>query len=159
MSNLEINPIRKQTASAMKMVGSIVECSQSDTSNIGEVWHTFGPKIDSVPDKIGDLAFGVIWDTQNSDGRFKYMAAVDQDITADTPSGMDFLDVPETTYAVFEHIGSLNNLKDTIQAIFASWLPQSGEALGSFPSMLEVYGDEFDPQTSSGRIELWVTLA
>ena len=143
----------------MKVVGLKIESTESDTSNIPEVWHQFGPKIDTVPGKVGNLAFGVIWDAHNSDGRFRYMAAVEQEANVATPEAMQVLEIPAVDYAVFEHVGSLDNLKDTIHAIFAGWLPTSGEKLAVFPSMLEVYGDEFDPKTSSGRIELWVALA
>lgn len=141
------------------LVGMKIECTESDTSNIVEVWHQFGPMIVSVPGKVGSLAFGVIWDSHNQDGRFRYMAAVEHEANAPIPDGMQVLEIPAMDYAVFEHDGSLDNLKGTIHAIFSDWVPTAGEKLAVFPSMLEVYGDEFDPQTSSGRIELWVALA
>ena len=142
----------------MKMVGLKKRFSYESMGEIPELWHQFGPKIDGIEGNVGNLAYGVVWDTSQDSSEFMYMVAVNQVPTLEVPDGMDILEIPEVTYEVFEHIGSLVNLSETIMGIFQSWLPQSGQTLVGFPSMLEVYGDEFAPETSSGRIELWVAV-
>ncbi len=46
-----------------------------------------------------------------------------------------------------------------MDAAFRTWLPTSGRKIGSFPDVLEFYGEDFDPETGLGRVEIWLPLA
>jgi AraC family transcriptional regulator len=49
-----------------------------------------------------------------------------------------------------------------MNAIWQDWLPSSGyevpDPSGDVPDMLECYGENFNPQTGMGDIEVWVPV-
>jgi AraC family transcriptional regulator len=77
---------------------------------------------------------------------------------AGLPPELESIEVPERRYAVFSHDGNVARISDTIDAIWHSWLPKSGYRIPEGAAMTEVYGDEFDPKTGSGRVEIWIPV-
>lgn len=102
----------------------------------------------------GKDSFGVCWG--GHDDGFDYMAAVEvKDATA--PDEAETITLPAQRYAVFTHHGDVSTICKTCEAIFGKWLPNSGHQPAEAP-FLERYTEQFNPQTLSGGIELWVPL-
>lgn len=51
------------------------------------------------------------------------------------------------------------SIPTTVDAAFRTWLPVSGRKVGTFPDVFELYGEDFDPDTGRGKVEIWLPLA
>jgi len=159
METATIQPIRTQSAGPKILAGHHKRYTTDTMGEIPALWADFAPLIHTVPNMVGKTAYGVVWDAWSNGPHFEYMAAVEVTNKEGTVNGLETLEIPARTYVVFEHTGPLSILCETIDAIFHGWLPTSGATLAGFPGMMEVYGEDFNPQTKSGRIELWLALA
>lgn len=57
-------------------------------------------------------------------------------ITADIPEntyGVSTGTLPKGNYAVIRHLGSHDNIKDSVYYLYRDWLPQSAREVGDFP--------------------------
>ncbi len=70
---------------------------------------------------------------------------------------MEKLTIPGGNYAKFVHHGSLVGLEKTMNYIFGTWLPNSGEELRQAPD-LEVYGEKFNPKSDESEIEILIPI-
>jgi AraC family transcriptional regulator len=125
-------------------------------------WQRFAPHIGNIAGQVGRVDYGVCLDlTGNADG-FDYVAGVEVADFAGIPGDWAQLRIPAQKYAIFPHVGHVSRLRYTVQAIMEKWLPASGHQLARTfvdrPGFLERYGEEFDPQTGTGGIELWIPL-
>jgi len=63
---------------------------------------------------------------------------------------------------IFSHPEHVSKLSSTIGTILNNWLPKSGYEIGhpgpDMPDFFERYGEESDPQTGMGGIEVWVPI-
>ena len=70
--------------------------------------------------------------------------------------------VPAQKYAVFPHREHVSRLRDTLDLIWHEWLPASGHevapAPGGVPDFFERYGEDFDPRTGYGDVEVWIPI-
>ena len=104
------------------------------------MWGKFSPHIDALAEKPIKATYG--WcGVMQDDGSFEYIAAVETSRIENLPDWAVVQMVPENTYAVFPHQGSLESLRDTYNYIYQTWLPQSGYTNLSYD--MEVYTDEF----------------
>jgi AraC family transcriptional regulator len=60
-------------------------------------------------------------------------------------------------YAIFMHRGHVSGIGNTIDKIWNVWVPQAGLNVASAPSF-ERYGEEFNPETGIGGMEIWIPL-
>lgn len=107
---------------------------------IKAMWGKFSPHIDALAEKPIKATYGWCGEMQE-DGSFEYIAAVETSRIENLPDWAVVQMVPENTYAVFPHQGSLESLRDTYNYIYQTWLPQSGYTSLSYD--MEVYTDEF----------------
>jgi len=126
---------------------------------IDKLWRRFAPHIGSVPGQVGRrVAYGVVTDAGSG---IAYLAGVEVSDASGLPDGFTHVSLPAQRYAVFEHKGHVTKLKDTMTAIWENWLPTSGHEharTAGAPAFFERYGEEFDPQTGTGGIEVWVPV-
>jgi AraC family transcriptional regulator len=70
--------------------------------------------------------------------------------------------IPTQKYAVFSHREHVSKLSNTVGTILSKWLPQSGyevaHAGADAPDFFERYGEDFDPQTGTGGMEVWIPI-
>jgi AraC family transcriptional regulator len=95
----------------------------------------------------------------NPDGKggFGYIAGVEIDKLDDLPEKYRWVEVQPQHYAVFEHKGSLDQLPETFQYIWKTWLPQSGKEAADAPEF-ERYSEDFNPKLNTGKLEIWLPL-
>ena len=91
------------------------------------------------------------------DAPFSYLAGLDIPIETSVPEGLQERIVPEAQYAVFEHIGSLDTLQQTYQAIYRDWMPSSGYRRAETDDF-ELYGPRFKYGEPDSVMEIWVPV-
>lgn len=152
----DVQPTRIFMSEPMLLVGLEKAYTYSNMEEIPRQWTEFVPGIATVTNMIGNTAFGVV-SKMDSSG-FSYLSAVQVSQVENLKPGWNEMDLPTQTYAEFLHNGHVSTLSHTIDSIWKEWLPTSGKSLVDSPVMLEVYGEKFNPQTSSGEILLWIAI-
>jgi AraC family transcriptional regulator len=74
------------------------------------------------------------------------------------PGDLSQISIPAHRFAVFTHSGDVSTLHDTIDQIWRRWLPESGHEAEPGAAFFERYGDDFDPRTGTGNVEIWVAV-
>lgn len=151
-----VQPVRFEQAQAIIIAGLGGRFNQSSIAGIPALWQRFGPYIGTLPGQVGDFTYGVCYQGDGK-GNFDYLAGVQVDSVEILPAGFSHVELKPQRYAVFEHHGSLDNLKDTFQAIWREWLPGSGERPAQAPEF-ERYGKGFDPLDKRCVMEIWLPL-
>lgn len=138
----------------------------SDMSGITAQWQRFGPYIGRIPGLLGRVAYGVWYNVDGATQAMDHLCAVEVSSADNLPSDFTTLRVVPHRYAVFVHPGHVSTISRTVGAIFHSWLPASGHehSSGAEPSnnealaFFERYGENFDPRTGEGDIEIWIPI-
>lgn len=126
---------------------------------IGDLWRRAHSFIGSLPEQVGFTAYGVVYDAVPGENyHFHYLCGVEVSSTEGLPADMVVREIPAQEYAVFEHIGSVMTLQQTFGAIWGEWYPDSGCTCTNDPDCIEVYGAEFDANSTSGRMEIWIPV-
>lgn len=123
---------------------------------IPALWQRFGPHIGRVPNQVGHATFGLSYNNGQTD--FDYLAGVEVSSTDGIGDTFQIVTLPAGRYAVFRHHGHVSGIRSTCDQIWNDWLPSSGKRFAPTP-MFELYGEEFDPATVSGVVEIWCPLA
>lgn len=151
-------PVRfEKNFKAFSVAGLNETYSPGDPMNGPAQWEKFAPHLGNIPGQKGDVAYGVCFILSEGKG-IEYMQAVEVSSDNDLPDGFTQKELPERNYAVFVHDDHVSTLRRTLDAI-SKWLPDSGyqkpEGLDFF---FERYGEEFNPQTGKGDIEIWIPV-
>jgi len=140
-----------------------ISCHSTMNNNvIPALWEEFFKICKKIPNPLyEETALGVCYsisdDPTTPDTPFGYLAGVEVSAAETLPEGMEEITVPEGDYAVFEHIGALDNLHNTYNAIYGEWLPASGyEQSGDLD--FELYGPHFRYGTAESVLEIWIPV-
>ncbi|HYL83769.1 MAG TPA: GyrI-like domain-containing protein [Candidatus Angelobacter sp.] len=151
---------RFEDGKALLIAGLRRVYAPGEMNGIPAQWQSFAPRIGRIAGQIGRATYGVCWQTRNGEG-IEYLSGVEVSGFAGVPSDFTVVSLPPTQYAVFPHREQVMKLRDTIDAIFHNWLPASGHAAccnAEAPAFFERYGEEFDPRTGMGGMEVWIPL-
>jgi AraC family transcriptional regulator len=151
---IQLAPPRTVEGRAMLLAG----LSERHSSNSGmpAQWQRFAPHIGNIPGQVGRAAYGVIGKSDD-DGSMDYLTGVEVSDFTLIPPELTRLRLAPQKYAVFTHSEHVSKIKSTWNAIFNQWLPNSGYESTDAPE-IERYGEEFDPRTGMGGIEIWVPV-
>src|SRR5690242_19390495 len=112
-----------------------------------------------ISDQVGRAAYGLCFNSRGGGDSFDYPAGVEVSGLSSIPADLSHVSIPRQKYAVFAHREHVSTLQNTCAAI-EKWLPQSGhkyaDAVANTPDFFERYGEDFDPQTGMGGIEVWI---
>jgi AraC family transcriptional regulator len=152
---------RMEDKKTLLVAGLMKQFSPEKVNDIPLLWREVSSHFGKIPGQVDRKAYGVIYN-MNDDAGFAYMAGVEVSTAADVPEELNVIRIPEVTCAVFEHIGSVSTLKDTVTRVWHEWLPASGLKVArgdeEMPDILEQYGEGFNPETGTGDIEVWVPI-
>lgn len=126
---------------------------------VGEIpdqWQSFAPLIPQIANSGSSATYGVIYN--GGDDSFDYLSGVELLAGNQAPQGLVSLIIPAQSYAVFWHAGHVATLRETCDAIWSDWLPSSDKAVVEAP-WFERYGDQFNPTTGSGGLEVWIPVS
>jgi AraC family transcriptional regulator len=153
--NSTLEPPRIERGHLLLLAGLSQRFSYDGGMNIPLLWQRFTPYIGHVPGQTGDYAYGAMFNS-DSDG-LDYMAAVEVTSFDDFPEELQRLRIPEQQYAVFGHRDHVSTIRNTMKAIWSSWLPQSGYTAVDAPGF-ERYGSDFDTVKGTGTIEIFIPI-
>ena len=163
-SRIELRPPRFENLGPRIIAGLRGRFDASTRGDIPQQWAAFAPQIDAAPTRVGRAAFGVCFILAAGQG-FDYVSGVEVADDSHLPAGWISLRLPALRYAIFRHEGDVAALPKMLDAIWHQWLPASqcelaagGEGGGDVPAFFERYGEEFNPHTGTGGIEVWVPL-
>jgi AraC family transcriptional regulator len=152
----DLQPPRFETLKPM-LVAGLAERYDCETSKaIPAQWQRFGPHIGNIPGQVGCTTYGVRcnWD---DDGNFDYIAGVGVANFSQLPREFGRVRIPAQRYAVFTHADHVSTIRRTIMTVWSKWLPESGLEVADAPDF-ERYGEQFDPRTGMGGLEIWIPL-
>ena len=135
-------------------VGERYTCESS--AAIPGQWQRFHQSVDSIPARIGKVAYGVCCNADDS-GNFDYIAGVEVADFSDLPREFAHVRIPEQKYAVFTHAEHISTIRRTVNTIWNHWLPASGMKAADAPHF-ERYDEKFDPSTGNGGLEIWIPV-
>jgi AraC family transcriptional regulator len=154
LTNLE--PPRFEEGRPLLIAGLGERYSCETSKAIPAQWQRFGPHFGHVPGQAGRTAYGVCCNSDD-DGNFDYICGVEVASFSDLPAEFARLRLAKQRYAVFTHRDHVSAIRRTIGTIWNTWLPESGHEAADAPDF-ERYGEDFDPKTGTGRIEIWVPI-
>lgn len=141
------------------LIAGLAERHNGSNAGIPAQWQGFAPLIGRIPDQVGTVTYGVVFDSLKNIFSFGYLSGVEVGAVDKLPSEFCHLEIPAQHYAVFTHHGHVSALPHTMHAILSEWLPQSGfERVTDGADFFERYGDDFDPRTGAGAIDLWIPI-
>ena len=149
---------------AFEIAGFEMEFTPDNKSGIPELWGRFAPFLGQIPGQIDYTTYGLC--LPRGAGHFGYVAAVaiEPETSFETPKLPSALreslrrhTIPAGRYAVFVHEGSTVTLARTVDYIFGTWAPNTGELKAGQPDF-ERYDERFDPQSATGVMEYWVPV-
>lgn len=127
---------------------------------IPQLWQRLVACWDEIPQRVGPADYGLCIRLNEHD--YYYMAACSVWDFTGLPEKFSPFIIPSQTYAVFEHKGSIQFIRNTIDFAFDQWLPASGyqHSVAQEYSLhfFERYGEQFNPQTGEGDVEIWLPV-
>jgi AraC family transcriptional regulator len=119
-------------------------------------WQRFTPHVGNLANQDGPETYGVCCNADNS-GNFEYITGVKVKDFSDLPDDFATVRISPQRYAVFRHPGHVSTLRRTHYTIWNKWLPASSIKFTDGPSF-ERYAENFDAQTGTGTIEIWMPV-
>ena len=147
---------RFETGRAFLVAGVGERHNHENGAGIPGQWQRFHQSVDSIPGRIGKVAYGVCCNGDDA-GNFDYIAGVEVSEFSGLPREFGRVRIPEQRYALFTHRDHISSIRRTINAIWNHWLPSSGLKVADAPNF-ERYDEKFDPLTGNGGLEIWVPV-
>lgn len=144
-----------------KIIG--LSCTTTSTENnekaiIPALWDKFIPRIGEINNFVSSTrTLGLCEIIENSDDNFTYVCCKEVKNFDFIPEGMIAKVVPSSRYAVFTHQGNVENLGETYDYIYGSWLPKSGYEINGVKHDFELYDERFDNSPSS-EMEIYIPI-
>ena len=127
----------------------------SDKNNLAQklpaLWAAFLPRLNEVPDAVTGCCYGIVRPRHDNADELEYLAAIAVQREVDVPQGMVLRRLPGSRYAKFTHRGQVEQMDQTVNYIYGSWLPRSG-LRHSYAADLEFYGADYHPTAENSRI-------
>jgi AraC family transcriptional regulator len=152
-----LEPPRFETYRPILIAGLGERYTCESSAGIASQWQRFQPHLGHVPTQVGNVAYGLMCN-QDDEGNFDYICGVEVRDFSATPGQFARVRVPAHRYAVFKHRDHISSIRNTMNAIWTRWVPQSGYEVADAP-FFERYGEEFDGSTGHGGLEVWIPIS
>jgi len=141
---------------------SILSPEKNNHIVIPKLWDKYLKRTGEIKNRKNDFSIGLceyIADkTQKKHpDECLYMAGVEVSDFSFVPEEMTSKIIPAGRYAIFTHKGTLDKLEHTMNYIFGSWLPKSGEELRDAPD-LELYDHRFKHDSENSEIDIYIPI-
>jgi len=147
---------RFENGRTLFIAGFSARYSCESSAGIPAQWQRFLPHFGHVPGQIDRKGYGVSCNSDDA-GNFDYLCGVEVSSFSRLPAEFGRMRIPEQRYAIFQHRDHVSTIRRTWNTIWSSWLPQSGLSASGGPD-IELYGEDFDPITGTGLIEIWLPV-
>lgn len=151
-----MNQPRLVSRDEILLFGLARHCPAAGDPQIPSQWNRFLPYIGHIDRQVGNVAYGVIYNSDDS-GSYDYLCGVEVSEFPHQPAELTRLRIPPQKYAIFEHRDHVAAVADTWKAIWERGLPEAGLKAAPGPAF-ERYGENFDPRTGLGGLEIWVPV-
>jgi AraC family transcriptional regulator len=141
---------------AFLIVGLAQRCPRVGDPGIPSLWNRFLPHLGHIDGQIGNVAYGVIYNSDDS-GNYDYICGVAVREFPARPPEFTRLRIPAQSYAVFDHRDHVSAIAGTWKAIWEHGLADAGYQALDAPA-LERYDEKFDGRTRLGGLEIWVPV-
>lgn len=153
----KLQPPRFETGKALLVAGISERCThENEGAGIPNQWQRFHQRVADIPDRVGQVAYGVCCNGDDS-GNFDYIAGVEVSDFSDLPREFGRVRIPAARYAVFAHDEHISTIRRTVNTIWNQWLPASGLKVADAPNF-ERYDQSFDPLTGNGGLQIWIPV-
>lgn len=157
-----IEPTRLVNREPMLLTGLREAMCENFSEEIPRLWQKFGGLLELISHKVDSNCYGLCMKEAQDSPELYYMACCEVSDFVDLPAALSPVILPSHCYAVFQHLDHVACIKQTMCAIFDEWLPQSDYELVQQSAHclhhLEKYGEQFNPQTGEGGVEIWVPV-
>lgn len=153
---------RFEDGPALMLAGLAKRYTPDKLSFLPVQWSTLRNQLQFIQGTVGSKAYGVWHDVLSGGGVFTYFAGVQVGEFAPVHPSLSRVYIRPQRYAVFSHQGPASELRRTAEAAVGQWLPKSGRQHArpdpDAPDFFEVYGENFNPETGEGDMELWLPV-
>lgn len=141
---------------AFTVTGMIWNNKSSEEGGIPYLWQRFIPREDEIKSKVQhEISYGVCIPGEQDE--FSYIAGYETQ-NEHTPDGMINFSVPEQSYAVFTHKGSVDRIGETMELIYTKYMPLHG-LLPLQGIDLEVYDERFmGPDHVDSEVDIYIPI-
>ncbi len=108
---------RFETAKAFLVAGLAERITCDNGAVIPGLWHRFPRGVADIPGRIGNVAYGVCCNSDDS-GNFDYIAGVGVADFSDLPRRFGRVRIPAQRYAVFTHRDHISSIRRTVITIW-----------------------------------------
>jgi AraC family transcriptional regulator len=128
---------------------------KNEQNEIPQLWGQFAPRVSEIQHKVQeDATYGVMSNYDEVSGEFDYWASLKVTQAVDLPAGMEGVEVPAATYAVWEC--TLPTIHQAYQQAHA-WFAQSEHENSGTPEF-EYYGPGFNPQDPGSAMKIFMPI-
>jgi AraC family transcriptional regulator len=154
---IQLEPPRFQNNKPLLIAGLSQRYTAETCASIAAQWQRFGPYIGHIPGQVGRTAYGVCCNCDDA-GNLEYISGVEVTDFSLLPSDLARLRIPEHRYAVFTHREHISRIRSTWHTIFNEWMPKLEHVVVDAPDF-ERYGEDFDPRSGTGCVEIWIPVS
>ncbi|HSC67362.1 MAG TPA: GyrI-like domain-containing protein [Cellvibrio sp.] len=151
---------RIEQAGPLLVAGLREQLDEQVATKIPQLWQQLVSCWDEIPQRVGPADYGLCIHLRGRE--YYYMAACAVWDFTGLPEKFSPFIIPSQTYAVFVHSGPVQRICETIDFAFDQWLPHSGYQHQAEQEntlhFFERYGEQFNPQTGAGDIEIWLPV-
>ncbi|ACD21443.1 AraC family transcriptional regulator [Paraburkholderia phytofirmans] len=151
-----LEPPRFEDGKALLVAGLSERYTSETCAAIPSQWQRFGDYFGKVPGQVGNVAYGVCYNADDS-GNIDYLCGVEVSDFSALPAELSRLRISPQRYAVFSHREHVSTIRRTWNTIWNQWLPTSGHIPADAPNF-ERYDEKFDPVSGMGGLEIWLPL-
>jgi predicted transcriptional regulator YdeE len=149
-----IQPIRFEQGQAMLLAGTRqYHLFITAHSTITQQWYDFVLNYWTLL-PLGNRSFGAT--CMADDNGFEYMCAIEVDSFEHLATDIGRMIIKPQYYAIFTHQGDIANIGQTWRSIH-EWIASSNYQAEHVPCF-ELYDQRYNPETSSGLVEIWVAI-
>lgn len=141
-----------QALDSLRIAGLQHHYSSATAHEIPQLWQRLAAYRGRISVQVAQCFYGVSFNAGQSG--FDYIAGVEVSGLGGIPQELSQLELSARRYYVFDHSGHVSEIKSTVAAILNEWAPAVRYACCALPSMIERYGEGFDPQTGLGDIQI-----
>jgi AraC family transcriptional regulator len=156
---MRVEEPRIENGKTMIIAGMQGHYTYQTIREIPALWQKFVPYMDRIAGRVGHIEYGLCWDLGT--GGIDYLAGEEISSADGLPPELRIVRIPAMKYAVFGHREHVSRISETCGAAF-EWLKksryQNAVTSKDVPNFFERYGQEFDPKTGMGGIEVWVPM-
>jgi predicted transcriptional regulator YdeE/AraC-like DNA-binding protein len=145
--------------------GRFISAISPDANNftvIPKLWGDYMKHRAVLENRLSPTDYGVVIclgekDRKSHPDEMLYIAGTAVTDVKHLPKGMISAAIPTGKYAVFTHRGPVENIRHTVNYIYASWLPKFGRKLRDAPH-LEVYDERFKLGHADSELDVCVPV-